>query len=506
MSTLRIVLGDQLSRSITSLRDIDPDNDVVLMVEVSEETGYVPHHKQKITFILSAMRHFAEMLMEEGINVRYVRLDDEENSGSFTGEIRRAIDQLDIDRIVVTEPGEWRISQMIHSWPDLFNQPVEERADERFLCSIEEFGDWAKGRKSLRMEYFYRLMRRKTGWLMNGPEPEGGQWNYDAENRKSLPGDISLPMVRGFQPDALTQEVMELVKTRFTDHIGDVDSFAWAATRSDALRALSDFIDFALPGFGDYQDAMKQGEDFIFHSVISPYLNCGLLEPAEVCEQVLAACEAGNVALAAAEGFIRQVIGWREYVRGIYWLKMPEYADSNYLDGNRRLPGFYWTGDTEMNCLRQSIEATIRNAYAHHIQRLMVTGNFALLAGIIPAEVEAWYLAVYADAFEWVELPNTHGMALHADGGVLGSKPYAASGAYINRMSDYCRHCRYSVWEKLGPDACPFNYLYWYFLLRNEEKLSRNPRMGMSYRTLSKMSPEHKEAIREQAVSFLDAL
>jgi deoxyribodipyrimidine photolyase-related protein len=341
---------------------------------------------------------------------------------------------------------------------------------------------------------------------MTGGKPQGGRWNYDAENRKALPGNITLPRSRRFAPDTLTREVLSLVRQRFADHFGELDSFGWAVTRKDALRALRHFITTCLPQFGDYQDAMKAGEDFLFHSVLSPYLNIGLLDPQEVCEAALAACQKGTAPLHAVEGFIRQILGWREYVRGIYRMHMPAYAQSNFLGASRALPEFYWTGETDVKCLRETIEAARRNAYAHHIQRLMITGNFALLAGVVPAQVEEWYLIVFADAFDWVELPNTHGMALHADGGLLGSKPYAASGAYINRMSDYCSSCAYNPKIKLGPEACPFNYLYWRFLIVNETRLDSNPRMRMPYRTLARMTVEHRRRIIRQAEAFLAGL
>ena len=417
--TLRLILGDQLSRKMSSLRDLDPDKDVVLMVEVHDETTYVRHHKQKIALVLSAMRHFAEALRSDGISVDYVRLEDDGNTGSFTGEVSRAVSRHDVDRVVVTEPGEWRVLEMMKGWGKEVGSPVEIRDDDRFLCSKADFEKWAEGRKSLRMEYFYRHMRKETGWLMDGKKPEGGKWNYDVENRKALPEDVSVPQRRGFEPDDITLDVIELVGRRYADHFGDLDSFRWAVTREKALQRLRHFVSRCLPLFGDYQDAMKKGEDFVFHSLVSPYLNIGLLEPKEVCEAALSAYRDGDAPLAAVEGFIRQVLGWREYVRGIYWMKMPDYAETNFFGADRPLPAFYWTGETDMNCLHEAIEATRKNAYAHHIQRLMVTGNFALLAGIAPAEVEEWYLIVYADAFEWVELPNTHGMALHADGGLL---------------------------------------------------------------------------------------
>jgi deoxyribodipyrimidine photolyase-related protein len=505
VKTLRLVLGDQLCRTISALRDLDRTRDVVFMAEVQDETTYVPHHKQKLVLVLSALRHFAESLRAEGILLDYVQLDDN-NTGSLTGELRRAIARHQVDRLVVTHPGEWRVWQMTQTWEEMFGLPVEVREDDRFLCSRVEFADWAKGGKSFRLEYFYRHMRRATGWLMAGNQPEGGRWNYDTQNRKRLPRSLVVPPALRFVPDAQTCDVMTLVRHRFADHFGDLDSFDWAVTREDALKALQYFITNLLPQFGDYQDAMKAGEDFLFHAVLSPYINIGLLSPREVCEAALVAYHQGSAPLSAVEGFVRQILGWREFVRGVYWMKMPDYPQTNFLNAERPLPDFYWTGETDMKCLREVIGATRRHAYAHHIQRLMITGNFALLTGVAPAQVEEWYLSVYADAFEWVELPNTHGMALHADGGLLGSKPYASSGAYINRMSDYCAGCTYNPKIKLGTKACPFNYLYWYFLIVNETRLKPNPRMAMPYRSLARMAAKHRLEITQQAEQFLARL
>ena len=499
MTTLRIVLGDQLTRGISSLRGLKP-GDAVLMMEVVEEATYVKHHKQKLVLIFSAMRHFADELRHEGIAVDYVALDDPANTGSFSSEVQRAIARHKPSHIIVTEPGEWRVLEMMKGWgAEILN-------DDRFFASPASFAAWAKGRKQLRMEFFYRDMRRASGLLMEGEEPAGGQWNFDHDNRKALPKDVKPPKRRRFEPDAITRAVMEMVAVRFPGHFGDLGPFGWAVTRADALEALDHFIEACLPSFGDYQDAMKQGNGFLYHSIISPYLNIGLLTAREICARAEAAWSRGHAPLNAVEGFIRQILGWREYVRGLYWLKMPAYAETNALDAQRPLPSFFWSGDTEMNCLRQAIGDTKRQAYAHHIQRLMVTGNFALLTGLSPKEVEAWYLLVYADAFEWVELPNTHGMALFADGGVMASKPYVASGAYIDRMSDYCDGCAYKPDVKLGPKACPFNYLYWDFLIRNEAKLKANPRMAMPYRTLAKMDEGRKAEIVKQARAFLDSL
>jgi deoxyribodipyrimidine photolyase-related protein len=504
--TLRFILGDQLTRSLSSLNGLDKANDIVLMVEVQAEATYVRHHKQKIAFLFSAMRHFAESLRQEGVTVDYVRLDDPANTHSFTTELERAVQINGAAEVFVTEPGEWRVWEMMLDWRENLGVPVHIREDNRFIASRDEFARWADGRKQYRMEFFYREMRRKTGLLMHGDEPEGGQWNYDHDNRKRLPDSTVLPKRQRFEPDAITREVLDLVVRRFGNHFGDLEPFGWGVTREHALEALKHFIETCLGGFGDYQDAMKTGEDFLYHSVISPYLNAGLLTAREVCDAAEAAYRQGRAPLNAVEGFIRQVLGWREFVRGLYWARMPQYAETNHLEAKRRLPAFFWTGETEMHCLSECIRTTRQHAYAHHIQRLMITGNFALLAGLAPREVEEWYLLVYADAYEWVELPNVHGMVLHADGGLLGSKPYAASGAYIDRMSDYCDGCAYDPAVKSGSKACPFNYLYWNFLIENEAKLAKNPRMAMPYRTLAKMAEGRKAEIVADSAAFLESL
>lgn len=506
MAVLRFLLGDQLTRSVSALRDLDKKRDTVLMVEVADETTYVPHHPQKIVFILSAMRHFAETLKKDGINVDYVKLDDPKNTGSFTGELQRALKRHKSDSVVMTEPGEWRVLQMMQDWRETLPVPLTIREDDRFIASLDEFSAWAQGRKQLRMEYFYRDMRKKTGFLMEGDDPFGGAWNFDAENRKALPKNHTPPKRKRFAPDPITQDVIALVKKRFDSHYGAVEPFGWAVTRTDALKALDDFIKQGMESFGDYQDAMQAGAPFLYHSLISPYLNVGLLTAEEVCARVDRLARDEKIPLNAAEGFIRQIIGWREYVRGLYWLKMPDYAAANALGAKRALPAFFWTGKTTMNCLHQCIGDTLENAYAHHIQRLMVIGNFSLLAGLDPKEVQDWFLAVYADAFEWVELPNVSGMALFADGGVMASKPYAASGAYIDRMSDYCQGCTYSPKERTGSKACPFNYLYWDFLARNADQLSRNPRMGMPYKNLRAMDEKRRQEIARDAAAFLKTI
>jgi deoxyribodipyrimidine photolyase-related protein len=506
MTILIPIFGDQLSHGLSSLAGQDKNTCVILMAEVDEETEYVPHHKSKMAYILSAMRHHAEDLHAAGWTVDYVKLTDVNNSGSFTGEVARAIERHKVSALRVTEAGEWRVKAMLDSWHDRFDIPVTILPDTRFLCSHAEFESWAKGRKQLRMEFFYRDMRRKTGLLMNGAVPEGGQWNFDAENRKPAKRDLAMPRPLHFAPNAVTQDVIQMVEARYSNNIGQTATFGFAVTRQEALQQQNYFLTYALPHFGDYQDAMLTDEPFLWHSILSPYINSGLIDPLELCRAVEAQYQAGKVPINAAEGFIRQIIGWREYVRGIYWHAGPEYVERNALDATRSLPAFYWTGQTDMHCLSQAISQTIAYSYAHHIQRLMITGNFALLAGLDPKQVHKWYLAVYADAYEWVELPNSLGMSQFADGGMLASKPYAASGAYINRMSDYCTHCHYDVKQRIGTKTCPFNALYWEFIARNESKLRKNPRMAMPYKNWERMAEADKVKLRTHAQEFLETL
>ncbi|WP_374447659.1 cryptochrome/photolyase family protein [Stella sp.] len=502
MGALRLVLGDQLDPGLSAL-DAWAPGDVVLMAEVAAEATYVPHHPKKIAFVLSAMRHHAAALAAAGFAVDHVRLDDPGNSGSLRGEVARAVRRHGAHRVIATEPGEWRLAADMAGWAERLGVPVEVRPDRRFLCSQEEFARWAEGRRQFRMEHFYRTMRRRTGLLMTPTgEPEGGTWNFDADNRKPLPRDAAAPEPLRFAPDRETWAVLALVSRRFGSHFGDAEPFWFAVTRGDAERVFAHFLATALPRFGDHQDAMRAGAPTLFHSVCSLYLNVGLLDPLAMCRAVEAEWRAGRAPINAAEGFIRQIIGWREYMRGVYWLGMPDYAASNALEAEGRLPALYWTGDTDLRCLAECIGQTRREAYAHHIQRLMVTGNFALLLGVEPRAVEEWYLAVYADAFEWVELPNTHGMALFADGGRLASKPYAASGRYIDRMSDYCGACRYDPGRAEGEGACPFNFLYWDFLARQRARLAGNPRMAMPYRNLDRLAPGRLATMRRQAADF----
>ncbi len=498
---LILILGDQLSPQLSALAAADRACDRVLMAEVMAEASYVPHHRKKLAFIFSAMRHFAQELRTQGWQVDYVALDDPANSGSLGGEVRRALARHGLDRVLATEPGEWRLLEEMRGWPAL-----DLLSDRRFLADREGFARWAQDRKGLRMEHFYRLMRRKTGLLMEGDEPVGGRWNFDAENRNRADAGLAFPVPPGFPPDAITREVLDLVAARFPDNFGTLEPFRFAVTRADAERAFARFVEHALPLFGTYQDAMLAGQPFLYHAVVSLYLNAGLLDPLAMCRAVEAAWRAGRVPLNSAEGFIRQVIGWREFVRGIYWWQMPGYDRVNALGAHRPLPDFYWTAQTQMACVRACVSQTRDEAYAHHIQRLMITGNFALLAGIDPHSLHQWYLAVYADAYEWVELPNTVGMSQFADGGLLASKPYAASGAYISRMSDYCRGCSYDVKAKEGPRACPFNLLYWHFIARHRERLARNPRMAQIVRSWDRLAPERQQQLARDAEAFLTTL
>ncbi|RST30429.1 cryptochrome/photolyase family protein [Sphingomonas ginkgonis] len=507
MPVLVPVLGDQLSHQLPSLVGVEPADTIVLMMEVWDETQYVKHHKQKIALIFSAMRHFAEELRRRGFAVDYVKLDDPGNSGSFTGEVERAVKRHRASAIRTVEAGERRVLAMQRSWEGRFAVPVRLLPDTRFLCSIEEFLDWAGARRELTMEYFYRDMRRRTGLLMSADgKPEGERWNYDADNRDAAPPGTDFPDRPRFQKDVITREVIELVEDRFGSHFGTLEGFEWPVTADEAEYALSDFLSQRLPRFGATQDAMLIGEVTMNHALVSTSINLGLLDPLEVCRRAEAEYRAGRAPLNAVEGFIRQVIGWREYVRGIYWWEGEGYRERNFLEARRKLPGFYWSGETDMKCLAECIGITRDNGFAHHIQRLMVLGNFAMLAGIDPAEVSDWYLVVYADAYEWVEMPNVIGMSQHADGGRMASKPYAASGAYIDRMSDYCAHCVYDVKKKVGPRACPFNSLYWDFLDRNRERLGPNRRLRNPYATWDRMSEEKRAAYRDQAARFLATL
>lgn len=497
--TLRLVLGDQLSEGLAGLTDLDPGRDVVIMAEVQDEATYVRHHKQKIALVFAAMRAFAKGLEARGVTVRYVRIDAPDNTHSIIGELHRELDAGAYSGVVLTGCGEWRLAQALQAFAGVARIPVEMREDTRFICSHGRFRRWAADKRDLRMEFFYREMRRETGLLMDGPNPEGGRWNYDAENRRKLTKGSRPPKRLRAVPTQTTEGAIADVGRLFPDHFGDLEGFGWPTTAEEAERVFSDFLTEILPGFGEWQDAMAKGEPWMWHGLISTSINLGLLDPLDVCRRAEAVYRSGAAPLNAVEGFIRQILGWREYMRGIYWLKVPEYRQRNALDADRELPWFYWSGETDMACVADVVATSRTNAYAHHIQRLMVTGNLAMMLGVHPDAVDDWYMTVYADAYEWVEMPNTRGMATFADGGIVGSKPYAASGAYINRMSDYCGGCRYDVKGKSGDAACPFNRLYWGFLERNRARLRDNIRLAMPYRTLDGFGEVRRAALLAEA-------
>lgn len=507
--TLVLVLGDQLNLDSSALRAADKSNDVIWMAEVGEESKHVWTHKARIAIFLAAMRHFRDTLVREGFRVDYRALDDRTARESLSDELGKAIRKFHPEQLVVVQPGEWRVLQAFKQCAREFDVPLEILEDDHFVCSLKDFEEHKCQRKQLRMEFFYRELRRRTGVLMKNDQPVGGEWNYDSENRKSFgkQGPEERRKVIGFSPNKTTRKVLDMVARRFSDHPGSLDHFDWPVTTADARRALTDFISHRLPSFGDFQDAMwhsdPSGEErrdaYLFHSRLSAALNLKLLNPREVIDAAEQAYRDARAPLPAVEGFIRQILGWREYVRGVYWTEMPGYLDRNGMRAQRDLPDFYWTGDTEMNCLRRSITQTLEFGYAHHIQRLMVTGLFALLYGAHPKQVHEWYLAVYVDAVEWVELPNTLGMSQYADGGIMASKPYIASGKYIHRMSNYCKGCRFNPADATGDDACPFTTLYWDYLMRHEKMLSSNQRMKMQLQNVKRLSIDKKNAIQSRA-------
>ena len=498
---LVLVLGDQLDRDASAFDGFDPAQDAVWMAEVDGESTHVPSSKQRTVLFLAAMRHFADGLRADGLPLQYRQLDDPANQHSLAAELDAAIAALQPAALVLTAPGDWRVLQALRAVARQHGLPLDLRDDRHFFCTVRDFAAHAQGRKQLRMEYFYREQRRRHAVLMDGDEPCGGQWNFDADNRQSFGknGPGLLPAPTRFAPDATTQAVIDLVVSRFAQHPGQASPFGWPVTRAQALQVLDDFITQRLPQFGQWQDAMWAGEPWLYHAHLASALNLKLLNPREVVARAEAAYRAGQAPLAAVEGFVRQILGWREYARGIYWTQMPGYADQNALGAQQPLPAFFWTGDTPMACLRDAIGQTLQHGYAHHIQRLMVTGLYALLLGVRPQEVHAWYLGVYVDAVEWVELPNVLGMALFADGGVMASKPYAATGKYIQRMGNHCQGCRFDPAQSTGDTACPFTTLYWDFLGRHQAMLAANPRMALQVKNLARLTADQRAAISARA-------
>ena len=504
LRSLVVVLGDQLDLDAASFDGFDAGRDAVWMAEVAQESTHVWSSKPRTVMFLAAMRHFALALQSAGRALHYMALDAAGNRGSLGEQLQADIERLRPSRLVMTAPGDWRVLEAIKAVAEANALPLDIREDRHFFVSVLEFAAHAKGRKSLRMEFFYREQRKRHGILMEDGEPVGGQWNFDADNRKSFgaAGPGSVPPRSKFEPDAVTRGVIALVEARFADHPGRLDSFAWPVTREQALLSLQAFIAERLPLFGRYQDALWPGDPWLYHAHLSAALNLKLLNPREVVAAAEAAHRDGLAPLASVEGFIRQILGWREYVRGIYWTQMPGYGERNALDAKENLPAWYWTGDTDMACLHDALAQTLTHGYANHIQRLMVTGLYALMLGVQPRQVHAWYLAVYVDAVEWVELPNTVGMSQYADGGVMGSKPYIATGKYIQRMSPHCKGCRYDPAQRSGDKACPFTTLYWDFLMRHESTLAKNPRMSLQVKNVARLADGQKQAITERAAAI----
>jgi deoxyribodipyrimidine photolyase-related protein len=517
MRNLILILGDQLDAESAAFDDFDARQDIVWMAEVARESTKVWSTKPRIAFFLSAMRHFRDGLHARGWRLVYRELTangaewrgmdgraSPKKGDTFAEALRDSLAILNPQRVVIVEPGEWSVREEIRVAMQAMGVALEIREDRHFLCSHKDFATHAKGRKQLRMEFFYREMRKRHCVLMEGGKPVGGAWNFDSENRKSFgkQGPPRHKAPRSFPPDEITHGVIAMVNARFARHPGDLIQFDWPVTAADAELALKDFVAHRLAEFGDWQDAMWTAEPWLFHSRLSAAMNLKLLNPRRVIAAAEKAYRNGHAPLASVEGFVRQILGWREYVRGIYCRYMPGYVEMNALGADQPLPKFYWTGDTEMACLRDAIGQTLRIGYAHHIQRLMVTGLYALMLGVRPREVHEWYLAVYVDAVEWVELPNTLGMSQYGDGGLMASKPYIATGKYIQRMSNYCAGCRFDPAEATGPKACPFTTLYWNFLLQHEPILRKNRRLAMQVRNLARLDNARRKAIQEQAAKI----
>ena len=503
--TLRLILGDQLNSQHSWFTSTDPDVSY-LMMEMRQETDYVNHHIQKVVGFFLAMRHFAEDLQKQGHRVIYLRLDDPDNQQSLAAQLPLLIEKEGITRFEYQLPDEFRLDQLLQSTCASLGIPCQAVDTEHFLTSREFLNDFFKGKKTFLMETFYREMRKKYQVLMDGKEPITGQWNYDQDNRQSLK-DKSL-LKKAYTHSKQVHELCAMLEKSGVKTIGNIDAeqFPWPTSRQESLEVLAYFCEELLEHFGAYQDALTTWDPFLFHSRLSFSLNSKMLCPLEVIQTVEAYWRAHqeDIGLAQVEGFIRQILGWREYMRGIYWAKMPEFAQLNYFGHERKLPNWFWTGKTKMNCLHQSITQSLDLAYAHHIQRLMVTGNFTLLAGIHPDDVDQWYLGIYIDAIEWVEITNTRGMSQFADGGIVGTKPYVSSANYIKKQGNYCSSCAYQAEKKTGEGACPFNSLYWHFHARNRELLEKNPRIGMVYRTWDKMG--NQQELIDQAEYYLERL
>ena len=501
MRTLLLVLRDQLSRDAAVFEALDPARDAVAMTEADVHRTRYSDHKQQLALGWAAMRHFRDDLRERGWTVHYQPMSADPGADDAPDYLRRQIESHAPERVCVTEPGRYDLLRAIETVCDEAGVPLEVHADDHFLATHRTFEQWAEGRKELTLEYFYREQRRAYDVLVTDDgDPVGGAWNFDDDNQESFGADGPgmIPEGPSFERDGVTEDVLALVRTACADAPGALDDFRWPVTPAQAEAALDDFIAHRLPTFGTYQDAMWTGRPFLYHSRLSAAFNLKLLDPLDAVERAAQAYHDGHAPLNAVEGFVRQILGWREFVRGVYWLHAPEYTDRNALDATEDLPDFYWTGDTDMRCLSECVGQVREHGYAHHIPRLMVMGLFGLLYGIDPQQMNDWHEAMYIDAWEWVSSPNMIGMALYADGGVVGTKPYTASGKYINRMSNYCSHCRYDPDAATGEDACPFTSLYWNFLDRHQERLSGNRRMNFQLANVRRKSDEDLQAIAER--------
>ena len=502
--TLRLILGDQLNTNHSWFKTIDDTVNYVMM-EVRTETDYAQHHIQKVVGFFSAMRSFAAELQSKKHKVIYIHLNDKNNLQSFEKNLDALLNQGNYTQFEYQLPDEYRLDVLLKNYCNQLSIPFSVYDTEHFFSKREELGNFFEGKKMFLMESFYRAMRKRHNVLMEGDKPATGQWNYDGENRKKLPKNHKPTPPLVFNNDV--SKIVAEIKDTDISTIGSIDAanFVWPTNREQSLALLDFFVAQCLPLFGSYQDAMTPNEWSLYHSRISFSMNVKMISPKEVIDRAIQEWEnrKDEIEYNQLEGFVRQIIGWREYMRGIYWLKMPEYASLNFFNNTEKLPDWFWTGKTKMNCLKDAITQSLEYAYAHHIQRLMITGNFALLAGVHPDEVDAWYLGIYIDAIEWVEITNTRGMSQFADGGIVGTKPYVSSASYIDKMSHYCGSCFYKKALKTGEKACPFNSLYWNFYDKHEDKLSKNPRIGMMYNVWRKMKPEDKSALLEQADYYL---
>ena len=500
---LCILLGDQLDHQSQIFEDFDKTRDRIWMAETLQESREPLSSQQRSVFFLSAMRHFAEHLRQENYPLIYFSLDDNPVA-DFTQALEKTFADYEFESIRLVLPGDYRVLQLFKNFARQQKIACEILADQHFIAKPGEFSQWQEGKKQLRMEYWYRQLRKRTGILMEGAKPEGGDWNYDKENRKSFnkSGPDIQPGALLFPADDITQSAIKTVRHYFSKNPGDATHTGWPVTRKESLQLLEFFIQHYLPLFGDFQDAMWQGEAYLYHSRLSAALNVKLLSPLEVIKAAEQSYQHNKAPLNAVEGFIRQILGWREYVRGLYWTFMPQWLEMNALNAQQNLPDFYWTGEVDMNCLRESISQVVNTGYGHHIQRLMVTGLFAQLWQTQPQQIHQWYLAMYLDAVEWVELPNVLGMSQYVDGGIMASKPYIATGRYIQKMSNYCSHCPFDPAEATGENACPFTTLYWNFLEQHRNLLEDHPRLGLQVKHLDNFSDEKRQQIHEQTAKL----